>query len=65
MTVFVQYVDCDNSCGDPDCCGGPSPSPTVRLFSSRAAATAAGLTTREVEDLTEVTVDNNEFEYVG
>lgn len=62
MKVYVQYLDNDNSCGDPDCCGGPCPSPHVKIFSSLEKVKEAGI---QVDRVTEVEVDNNEFEYVG
>lgn len=62
MKVFAQYIDDDNSCNDPDCCGGPNPSPYIRLFSSLEAAKAAGLKTKEIAALRMITVDSNAFE---
>jgi len=58
MKVYIYYKDTDNSCGDPDCCGGPSPSPHIKVFSSVETALAAG---HKKEELTEVIIDNNEL----
>jgi hypothetical protein len=52
-------MDDDNSCSDPECCGGPFPYPSVKIFSSVEKAKEAGV--KNEEDLTEVEVDNNEF----
>ena len=59
MKVYVCYMDDDNSCSDPECCGGPFPYPSVKIFSSVKAALDAGV--KNEEDLTEVELDNNEF----
>lgn len=64
MKVFVLYMDQDNSCGDPDCCGGPHPCPTIKIFSSKQAAEAAGLLEDELERLNEVEVDKNDYQYI-
>ena len=55
MIVWVYLIDDDNSCNDPDCCGGPYPSPYVKVFSSVVAAEADGI---NKEDLTAVTIDD-------
>ena len=62
MKVYVYYEDTDNSCSDPECCGGPSPAPAVKVFSSIETAKAAGVNKNQ---LTEIEVDKNELEYVG
>lgn len=62
MKVWVYYEDTDNSCCDPDCCGGPSPSPAVKVFSSLEAAKAAGV---KKDDLTEIEVDSNDLVHVN
>ena len=61
MKVYLLYQDQDNSCGDPDCCGGPYPYPSAKIFSSIAAAEKAGLTKEEIKHLVEIEIDNNEF----
>lgn len=65
MIVYVDCQDQDNSCSDPDCCGGPYPSYAVRIFSSLEKAKEAGLTMREIDELIKVEIDNKEFQYVG
>ncbi|MGH7974830.1 MAG: hypothetical protein ACREBR_04845 [bacterium] len=62
MKVFVVYQDQDNSCCDPDCCGGPSPWPTIKVFSSLDKATEAG---HKLDEVKEIEVDKNEWEDVG
>jgi hypothetical protein len=52
-------MDDDNSCSDPDCCGGPYPAPAIKIFSSVEKAKEAGV--RSEEDLTEIEIDSNEF----
>ena len=54
MKVYVYYIDDDNSCGDPDCCGGPYPAPAVAVFSSLAKAKEAGY---DEDRLTEIELD--------
>jgi hypothetical protein len=62
MKVYILYQDQDNSCGDPDCCGGPHPYPSAKIFSSKEAAKeVGGLTGEELKHLVEVEVDTNEF----
>jgi len=62
MKVFVQFFDSDNSCSDPECCGGPFPSYTARVFSSVEKAKAIGV---HEDCLTEIEVDNADFQYVN
>jgi hypothetical protein len=54
MKLYVYYIDADNSCSDPDCCGGPFPSPHVAIFSSIAKAKEAGY---DEDRLTEIILD--------
>jgi hypothetical protein len=54
MKVYVYVVDEDNSCSDPECCGGPYPVPYIRVFSSEEKVKAAGKT---MEDVTEIEID--------
>lgn len=58
MRVYVYYEDTDNSCHDPECCGGPSPSPHIKVFSSMDRALKSGA---KKEELTVVKVDTNEL----
>ena len=58
-TVWIHYEDLDNSCADEDCCGGPSPEPSVKIFSSLEKAHKAGYKTSQVK---EIQIDRNEFE---
>ena len=60
--VYVYYVDDDNSCSDPECCGGPFPSPHVAVFSSVAKAIEAGY---KEDQLTEIELDNKEPVWVN
>lgn len=55
MIVWVYLVDDDNSCSDPDCCGGPYPSPYIKVYSSVEKAEADG---RTKDELTAITVDD-------
>lgn len=64
MKVWILYQDQDNSCSDPDCCGGPSPWNTAKIFSSKEAAKAAGLNRHDLDRLNEVEVDKNEFQSI-
>jgi hypothetical protein len=57
MKVYIFYEDTDNSCCDPDCCGGPSPNPCIKIFSSLKIAAEAGY---KEKDLLVFVVDSNE-----
>lgn len=54
MKVYIHLVDTDNSCSDPECCGGPCPSLYVQVFSSIEIAVSHRI---KKEDLEEVEVD--------
>jgi len=60
MKVYVLYQDQDNSCGDPECCGGPYPYPTIKIFSSPEAAKE--IANIKLEDLVVIDVDKDEFQ---
>lgn len=62
MKVYIYYEDTDNSCSDPDCCGGPSPSPAIKVFSSLEKAKLAGY---KPDDLKEIDVDVNELVHIN
>jgi hypothetical protein len=62
MKVYIYYIDDDNSCGDPDCCGGPYPSPYVAVFSSLEKAKEAGY---YKDQLVEVELDAKDPVSVG
>lgn len=58
MIVYVYYEDTDSSCGDPECCGGPSPSPHIKIFSSLEKVKEAG---HKENDVKAIKVDSNEL----
>ena len=59
MIIYIYYEDTDNSCSDPDCCGGPCPSPYAALFSSVEKALQAG---HKKDDLIEMVLDSGELQ---
>lgn len=62
LILYVVCKDTDNSCSDEDCCGGPFPSPAIKVFSSIEAAKACGI---DPEDLSEVVVDSDEYTHIN
>ena len=60
-TVWIYYEDLDNSCSDPDCCGGPSPDIVIWIYSSLQEAIKAG---REKNDLKEIKIDDGEGTHI-
>ena len=62
VKVYVYYEDTDNSCGDQDCCGGPFPSPAVKVFATVNAAKKAGV---KEDQLTECELNSNELARVN
>ena len=61
-SIFMVYEDQDNSCSDPDCCGGPFPYICAKLFSSKERAIKAGFTEDRIQELK---VDSDEWEHVS
>ncbi len=56
MIVYIHYENNDNSCSDPECCGGPNPAIYLSIFSSIEKAQKAGI---KVKDLEAVLVDDS------
>lgn len=54
MDVYVYLRDTDNSCSDPECCGGPCPSLVIRVFSSIKDGIISGI---KASDLKKVTLN--------
>lgn len=60
VKVYIYYEDTDNSCSDPDCCGGPCPSPAIKVFSTMENA----LKHHKTNEIKAIELDDNELVHI-